>query len=326
MNKKRGLILTVTVCTLVFALSLSATSTGISDRVAARLEGMGNAATALSDDPMCVFMNPASIGDIFMTSAGVSYNNVFPGIDGLHQYTFVAVQPVYRVKGSVLVNAAFSMRSFTADDLFEAGWFSVTGTFNFGKFRALHSIGLKNVILGLQVENIGFKYINTSEFSNPIMAANNTPSAFNMNAGLLVTGPIDNLSFGFAVHNLLLPSFSITGDASAEYDLRYDVGAAYRIVINTNMNVLASVDGAYVDGALEGRAGGEFTLFDMVAFRLGVGFGAVAPFTLGAGLGVTLPFDHVDITFNSGLTFNPQLAQMQNGIQNVSVDVTIQMH
>ncbi|MCB4791179.1 MAG: LysM peptidoglycan-binding domain-containing protein [Elusimicrobia bacterium] len=72
----------IVVSLITYSLSLTAVVADYDDTGAgARAMGMGNAFTALADDPFCIYYNPAGLGFIRQSQIGADYGKLWVGLD-----------------------------------------------------------------------------------------------------------------------------------------------------------------------------------------------------------------------------------------------------
>lgn len=266
----------------------------------ARSMAMGNAYTALCDDPTAIFINPAGLAKTERISLILSHQNLYGISDLYNEMAAISVPiPFSRIGlGFTTINLL---------DVYSESIFHLSGAAKVDIFKYVLNFGLTLKYYRTQVAGY-----DVSNFTQTVQSAE-TPSGFGLDFGLLFDLKED-LSLGFSGRNLNEPKFSFI---SEEDKLRRDFSAGIYYNWRNAVNFLAD----YIWNSDESHfnLGGEMWFYEVFAARIGVNGDKL---TAGFGLktkrwtldGAVLSHDELGSTYriSLGMSFGKKYSEVRS--------------
>lgn|GEM_PF-2014118 len=228
----------------------------------ARMNGLGGAYVAVSDDYYSALSNPAGLAKVDKIGMAFSYGIPFWGFDDeikLDNYFFTVAYP----NPSIGCFNVYYTR-LAADSLYYENIYAL----NYG--MSLNQI-FKDLSFAFHL-GVGLKMLNKSyqlderTANDPVFASGTSKSGFGMDFGFLISpfreGSENNYSIGVSINNINEPDMGMT--SSDVVYRRYNLGFAYHIVKPDFLKgsiITPSAQIEYSNGASQLMAGMEIWVF-----------------------------------------------------------------
>ncbi|OGF46683.1 MAG: hypothetical protein A2497_02550 [Candidatus Firestonebacteria bacterium RifOxyC12_full_39_7] len=227
----------------IFAMAAGSSNAAFEDRPAARPSGLGDAFTAMSGDVSTMLYNPANLSDLKNMEISLTYSREFLGIDydGLNNGLLCFSSPITR-----FVTAGISFLYFSSD-LYKESTLSLAAACKFNLFGCPVSIGATGELLGLYYTANAY-----TAFDNLFLKKGMEKTLSNFAAGITLK-PVNGLTLGCLVDNILRPDISLSGDGSAIMPREIRGGISYK-----SGNFTPTADVIYTSGKFDLCGGVEY--------------------------------------------------------------------
>ena len=208
----------------------------------ARSLAMGNAYTALSDESITIFYNPAGLARINQLQLKASRQNLF-GVSGLYSDMISIVLPTPALRTGFAVQKISLADSYSEQIV----------------YLSLASIIKPNQIpirFGLSLKHESVKVEDYDE--------SNSPEEFDIDMGIIIDFN-QNLFFGYSAKNMLEPEFEFISDGD-KLKIQQSLGLCYK----WRSAVHFLIDHVWTDLDSQWNFGSEIWFFDVFAARLGL--------------------------------------------------------
>ncbi len=288
----------------------------------ARAIGIGQAFTALANDPTAMFWNPAGLEYIDQQSATIFHTTLFDGV----QYDFLGyVYPTLNLGSFGVGIARIGATGFVGKDALQ----NATTNFSRDEYQAFFSYAKKlpyNITPGITVRWIRNGWNNLQE-GDLVDVGVGADLGLMYRPGWIGSALIQDWSFGLKVHNLFAPQIN-EGDRIDKFPLSTKIGVLKKIRFGQagSINVMFDLNQSQ-NRDLKFHFGSEYSFQEMGTIRFGyngatLAFGAGAKydmFEIDYGYGMMEYSDifsaahRVSITVNFGATRNDmfQLAEVE---------------
>jgi tetratricopeptide (TPR) repeat protein len=281
----------------------------------ARAMGMGNAFTALADDPTAVYWNPAGLDYIYQQSVTLFHASLYYGTS----YDFLGYAYPTLDLGTFAVGIArFGTGGVqqTGNDIGQ----EFIGTFSYEVYQGYFSYGIKlpwNVAGGISIK------VQRSAWSGLVGYGRTVGVGVGMDLGFLyrpafsLSPYLRDWSFGINFENLFPPQIQEGGETDILPRV-FRFGIMRKIPFfgeGNSLNVLLDLDKS-TDTDLAVNFGTEYSFMDMGRVRLGYGYSGIA-----FGAGVQYKMFQVDYAYG-----NPSSDGLLDPIHRVSLTVNFGMN
>jgi len=208
----------------------------------ARSIGMGNAYTALSDESISIFYNPAGLARINQFQIQASNQNLF-GISDLYSNMVSMALPT-----SVL-RTGFAVQKISLEDAYSEQiiYLSLAGIIKPNQIPIRFGLSLKHE--SVKVEDYD---------------GSNSPKEFDLDIGFIIDFN-QNLFFGYSAKNMLEPEFKFISNGD-KLKIQQSLGICYK----WRSSVYFLADHVWTDLDSQWNFGSEIWFFDVFAARLGL--------------------------------------------------------
>ena len=218
----------------------------------ARSLGMGNAFTALSDEPTAIFYNPAGLARINNISLITSREELY-NIDGLYSDMVALSLPTPYIRTGIGIQQLSLLDTYSEQIIYLSG----AGIIRWKNIPIRFGVSLKYESAKVKI------YENANRSSN-----------FDLDLGVIIDLN-DNLFLGYSGRHMLEPSFMFIA-IEEKVDAQHNFGICYKW--RDSVNFLA--DHTFGDNISKWHFGSEIWFYDVFASRIGmlddrltVGFG-----------------------------------------------------
>ena len=225
---------------IIIPIFLSANFIGMNH--GARAMAMGNAYTALADEPTAIFFNPAGLTKINKFYLKASHQNLY-GISDLYNNMVAFSAPVPYAR----LGFAWNQLSLTNEYSEQVFYLSAASI--------IRPFGIP-VRFGSSLKYERISVLNYEGADNP--------SNYDLNAGIMIDAKKD-LTFAFVANNILRPKFKILTE-SEKLNTEFKTGICYnwRKSVNFMADYVWSEEDSYLN------LGGEMWFYNVFAARIGM--------------------------------------------------------
>jgi tetratricopeptide (TPR) repeat protein len=281
----------------------------------ARAMGMGNAFTALADDPTAVYWNPAGLDYIYQQSVTLFHTSLYYGT----LYDFIGYAYPTLDLGTFAIGIA---RFGSGDDVQQRGNYfgEEYGNISYEVYQGYFSYGLKlpwEVAAGLSIK------VQRSAWTGLIDYGRAAGIGLGMDLGFLykptfsLSPYLRDWSFGLTLQNLFPPQIQEGGQTDILPRV-FRFGIMRKIPFfgeGNSLNVLLDLDKS-ADTDLAVRFGSEYSFMDMGKVRLGYNNNGIA-----FGAGVQYSMFQIDYAYG-----NPSTDGLLGAIHRISLSVNFGMN